>query len=122
MKYLVYLFSAINLYAGIRFLLNALGILQTSKYGQGANVFFAVTLICTAPFDTSSHRLGQANYLEKICNEALSLIWSIYEKEADGLLSFVEVKKELNSSLPWIDEERHAQLRVLGEYYAKLKR
>jgi len=45
MNYLVYLFSAINLYAGIRFLLNALGILQTSKYGQGSNIFFAVTLI-----------------------------------------------------------------------------
>jgi len=65
---------------------------------------------------------GQANFLEKICNDALSLIWSIYEKEADGLISLVEVKKELNRSLPWIDEERHAQLRVLGEYYAKLKR
>lgn len=44
MKYVVYIFSAINLYAGARFLLNALGILQTSKYGQGSNVFFAVTL------------------------------------------------------------------------------
>ena len=45
MKYLAYLFSAINLYAGVRFLLNVLGILQTSKYGQGSNIFFAVTLI-----------------------------------------------------------------------------
>ena len=44
MRYVVYLFSAINLYAGTRFLLNALGILQTSKYGQGSNVFFAITL------------------------------------------------------------------------------
>ena len=38
----------INLYAGARFLLNALGILQTSKYGQGSNVFFATTLISAA--------------------------------------------------------------------------
>ena len=45
MKYVVYIFSVINLYAGARFLLNALGILQTSKYGQGSNVFFATTLI-----------------------------------------------------------------------------
>ena len=45
MRYVVYIFSVINLYAGARFLLNALGILQTSKYGQGANVFFATTLI-----------------------------------------------------------------------------
>jgi hypothetical protein len=44
MRYVVYIFSAINLYAGARFLLNALVILQTSKYGQGSNVFFAITL------------------------------------------------------------------------------
>ena len=44
MRYVVYIFSAINLYAGVRFLLNALGVLQTSKYGQGSNVFFAITL------------------------------------------------------------------------------
>lgn len=40
MRYFVYLFSAINLYAGTRFLLNALGILQTSKYSHGSNIFF----------------------------------------------------------------------------------
>ncbi len=45
MKYLVYIFSAINLYAGIRFLLNAIGILQTSKYANRSNIFFAVVLI-----------------------------------------------------------------------------
>lgn len=44
MKYLVYIFSAVNLHSGSRFLLNALGILQTSKYAQGSNVFFAITL------------------------------------------------------------------------------
>lgn len=44
MRYVVYIFSVINLYAGARFLLNALGILQTSKYGQGSNIFFAITL------------------------------------------------------------------------------
>lgn len=48
MKYLVYIFSAINLYAGIRFLLNAIGILQTSKYAQSSNVFFAITLTSAA--------------------------------------------------------------------------
>jgi hypothetical protein len=45
MRYVVYILSVINLYAGARFLLNALGILQTSKYSQGSNVFFAITLI-----------------------------------------------------------------------------
>jgi hypothetical protein len=50
MKYLVYLFSAINLYAGIRFLLNAVGILQTSKYGNSSNIFFAITLTTAALF------------------------------------------------------------------------
>lgn len=50
MKYLVYLFSAINLYAGIRFLLNAVGILQTSKYGNSSNVFFAITLTTATLF------------------------------------------------------------------------
>ena len=44
MRFVVYVFSVINLYAGTRFLLNALGILQTSKYGQGSNIFFAITL------------------------------------------------------------------------------
>lgn len=44
MRYVVYIFSVINLYAGARFLLNAFGILQTSKYSQGSNVFFAITL------------------------------------------------------------------------------
>lgn len=45
MKYVVYIFSVVNLYSGARFLLNALGFLQTSKYAQGSNVFFAITLI-----------------------------------------------------------------------------
>jgi len=44
MKYLVYLFSSVNIYAGVRFLLNTVGILQTSKYGHGSNIFFAITL------------------------------------------------------------------------------
>ena len=44
MRYVVYILSVTNLYAGARFLLNALGILQTSKYGQGSNVFFGITL------------------------------------------------------------------------------
>ena len=44
MKYLVYAFSSLNLYLGARFLLNAIGILQTSKYAPLANVFYAIIL------------------------------------------------------------------------------
>jgi hypothetical protein len=65
---------------------------------------------------------GQANYLEKICNETLSFVWTIYEKEADRAISLSDAKDELMNSYPWIDDELHAQLKVLGEYYAKLKR
>ena len=65
---------------------------------------------------------GQANYLERICNETLSFVWSIYEKEAAGKISLSDARTELAKSYPWIDDERHAQLKVLGEYYAKLKR
>ncbi|MBL0743443.1 hypothetical protein [Chryseolinea lacunae] len=48
MRYFVYLFSAINLYAGTRFLLNAVGILQTSKYSNGSNIFFGIVLFAAA--------------------------------------------------------------------------
>jgi len=65
---------------------------------------------------------GQANYLERMCNETLSFVWHIYEKEADGEISLSDIRNELVKSYPWIDEETHAQLKTLGEYYAKLKR
>jgi hypothetical protein len=65
---------------------------------------------------------GHANYLEKICNDTLSYVWHVYEKEADGEISLSEARNELARRYPWIDEEGHAQLRVLGEYYARLKR
>jgi hypothetical protein len=65
---------------------------------------------------------AQANYLEKICNETLSFVWAVYEREADGQTSLSNAKSELEESYPWMDDELHAQLKVLGEYYAKLKR
>jgi hypothetical protein len=65
---------------------------------------------------------AQANYLEKMCNETLAFVWAIYEKEADGLISLSDAKDELARSFPWINDELHGQLRVLGEYYGKLKR
>jgi hypothetical protein len=65
---------------------------------------------------------GQANYLERMCNETLSFVWDIYEKEADGVISASETRNEITKCYPWIDEELHSQLKVLGEYYARLKR
>lgn len=65
---------------------------------------------------------GQANYLERMCNETLSFVWSIYEKEADGEISLSDARNELVKSYPWIDEQTHSQLKTLGEYYSRLKR
>ena len=65
---------------------------------------------------------AQANYLERMCNETLGFVWAIYEKEADGLISLSDAKDELVKSYPWINDELHDQLRVLGEYYGRLKR
>ena len=65
---------------------------------------------------------AQANYLEKMCNETLSFVWRVYEREADGAISASETKDEIIKSYPWIDDELHSQLKVLGEYYARLKR
>jgi len=45
MPYFVYLFSGINLYVGARFVLNAVGVLQTSKYSNTANVFMGLILL-----------------------------------------------------------------------------
>lgn len=63
---------------------------------------------------------AQANYLERICNETLSFAWVAYEKEVDRIIA--DAKSELIKSYPWIDETQHAQLKVLGQYYAQLKR
>ena len=65
---------------------------------------------------------GQANYLERMCNETLSFVWQVYEKEADGEISAADTKNEIVKYYPWIDEERHSELKILGEYYARLKR
>ena len=45
MKYVVWLLSALNLYVGVRCLLNVLGVLQTSKYSRTATAVFAVLFI-----------------------------------------------------------------------------
>ena len=65
---------------------------------------------------------GEANYLERTCNETLSFIWTVYEREADGKISPSDAQNEISSSFPWIDSELSSQLKVLGEYYARLKR
>ncbi|MEW5917967.1 MAG: hypothetical protein AB1762_16305 [Gemmatimonadota bacterium] len=45
MKVFVWLISSVNLYFGLRALLNAVGILQTSKYAQTTTVIFAVLFL-----------------------------------------------------------------------------
>lgn len=45
MKYLVWLISAVNGYLGLRALLNAIGVLQTSKYSQATTVIFAILFL-----------------------------------------------------------------------------
>ena len=45
MKVFVWLLSVVNLYFGLRNLLNAVGVLQTSKYAQGTNVLFAILFL-----------------------------------------------------------------------------
>ena len=44
-KILVGLISAINVYIGVRFLLNALHLLQTSKYSKTATFVYAVLFL-----------------------------------------------------------------------------
>ena len=41
-RLVVWLISALDLYLGVRCLLNAIGVLQTSKYGQATTVTFAI--------------------------------------------------------------------------------
>ena len=45
MKIIVVIISALNLYLGIRYLLNVVNILQTSKYSQTATVVFAILFL-----------------------------------------------------------------------------
>ena len=45
MKYIVAAVSAVNIYFGFCWLLNALDILQTSKYSQGATIVFAILFL-----------------------------------------------------------------------------
>lgn len=45
MKYLVWLISAVNVYLGLRASLNAIGVLQTSKYSQSSTVIFAILFL-----------------------------------------------------------------------------
>jgi hypothetical protein len=45
MKYFVWLISAVNVYLGLRASLNAVGVLQTSKYSQATTVIFAILFL-----------------------------------------------------------------------------
>ena len=45
MKYFVWLLSAINLWFGARSFLNAIGVLQTSKYSQATTWIFAILFL-----------------------------------------------------------------------------
>lgn len=45
MKYLVWVISGINLYFGFRAFLNAIHVLQTSKYSQATTVVFAILFL-----------------------------------------------------------------------------
>jgi len=45
MKYIVWIISALNVYLGMRCFLNAIHVLQTSKYSQTTTVIFAVLFL-----------------------------------------------------------------------------
>ena len=45
MKYLVWLISAVNVFFGLRCFLNAIHVLQTSKYSQSTTVVFAILFL-----------------------------------------------------------------------------
>jgi hypothetical protein len=45
MKYLAIIIAVLNLYFGFRFLLNAINVLQTSKYSLRSNTVFAVLFL-----------------------------------------------------------------------------
>jgi hypothetical protein len=45
MKYLAIIIALLNLYIGLRFLLNAVNILQTSKYSKRSTIIFALLFL-----------------------------------------------------------------------------
>jgi hypothetical protein len=45
MKYLAIIIALLNLYIGLRFLLNAVNILQTSKYSKRSTIMFALLFL-----------------------------------------------------------------------------
>jgi hypothetical protein len=45
MKSLIWILSATNLYLGLRAFLNVIGITHTSKYSEGATLFFAILFL-----------------------------------------------------------------------------
>jgi len=45
MKFIVWIFSAFNIYQGMYFLLNVFNILKSSKYSQTATVVFAILFL-----------------------------------------------------------------------------
>lgn len=45
MKYLAIIIALLNLYIGLRFFLNAIHVLQTSKYSQRSNIVFAILFL-----------------------------------------------------------------------------
>ena len=45
MKFFVWLISAVNVYFGLRGALNAIGVLQTSKYSQATTIIFAILFL-----------------------------------------------------------------------------
>lgn len=86
-------------------------------WGPESRIPFQVRLLELYP----EVRWAQANYIEKIVNETSLFAWSIYEKEAAGLITLEEAKKEIADTFPWIGEKMQSRLRNLGEYYSKLK-
>lgn len=45
MKYLAIIIAVLNLYIGFRFFLNAINVLQTSKYSMRSNIVFAILFL-----------------------------------------------------------------------------
>lgn len=45
MQFIVWLISAVNLWLGLRAALNAIGVLQTSKYSQATTIIFAILFL-----------------------------------------------------------------------------
>lgn len=84
-------------------------------WGPKSRIPFQIRLLESRP----ELSWAQANYLERMCNETLSFVWGIYEREADGEITLEDVKNEIVSRYPWIDDEQHSRLKTLGEYYAR---